>query len=56
MAGFSCPLLLRFDLWQDTLAVCCKRRMVLCPQAHYDRNCNSWKPNYYCKRKPDWSA
>ena len=42
-----------FDLWQGTLAVCCKRRMVLSPKAHYDRRCNSWAPNDYCKRKPD---
>ena len=45
-----------FDLWQGTLAVCCKRRMVLSPKAHYDRKCNNWAPNDYCKRKPDWSA
>ena len=36
--------------------VCCKRRMVLSPKAHYDRKCNSWKPNDDCKRKPDWIA
>ena len=45
-----------FDLWQGTLAVCCKRRMVLSPKAHYDRRCNSWAPNAYCKQRPDWSA
>ena len=27
----------RLILWQGTLAVCCKRRMVLSPKAHYDR-------------------
>ena len=36
--------------------VCCKRRKVLSPKAHYDRKCNSWKPNDDCKRKPDWIA
>ena len=41
-----------FDLWQGTLADCCKRRIVLSPRAHYDRCCNSWKPNGYCKAKP----
>ena len=47
-----------FDLWQGTLAVCCKRRMVLSPKAHYSRKCNSWKPNAYCKAKPHpgWHA
>ena len=30
--------------------------MVLSPKAHYDRKCNSWKPNDDCKRKPDWIA
>ena len=30
--------------------------MVLSPKAHYNRKCNSWKPNAYCKAKPDWSA
>ena len=45
-----------FDLWQGTLAVCGKRRMVLSPKAHYDRKCNSWAPNAYCKVKPDWMA
>ena len=46
----------KFDLWQGTLAVCCKRRMVLSPKAHYNRRCNNWAPNAYCKAKPDWSA
>ena len=45
-----------FDLWQGTLAVCCKRRMVLSPKAHYDRPCNSWKQNTSYKAKPDWMA
>ena len=45
-----------FDLWQGSLAVCCKRRMVLSPKAHNDLKCNSWKPNDYCKAKADWSA
>ena len=45
-----------FDLWQGTLAVCCKRGMVLAAKAHCDRKCNSWKPNAYCKAKPDWMA
>ena len=30
--------------------------MVLSPKAHYNRRCNSWEPNTYCKTKPDWSA
>ena len=45
-----------FELWQGTLAVCQARKMVLTPKAHYDRRCNSWAPNSYCKSKPDWSA
>ena len=45
-----------FDLWQGTLAVCCKRRIVLSPKAHYNRKCNSWKPNGDYKHKPDWMA
>ena len=45
-----------FDLWQGSLAVCCKRRMVLSPKAHNDLKCNSWKPNDYCKAKADRSA
>ena len=54
--GERCLYCSSFDLWQGTLAVCCKRRTVLSPRAHYDRKCNSWKPNDYCKLKPDWSA
>ena len=46
----------QFDLWQGSLAVCNARRMVLSPKAHYNRRCNSWEPNTYCKTKPDWSA
>ena len=45
-----------FDLWQGTLGVCTKRRMVLTAKAHYDRKCNSWKPNDYAQKRPDWSA
>ena len=30
--------------------------MALSPKAHYDRKCNSWMPNAYCKAKPDWMA
>ena len=45
-----------FELWEGTLAVCQARKMVLTPKAHYDRRCNSWAPNSYCKSKPDWSA
>ena len=46
----------KFDLWEGTLAVCNARKMVLSPQAHYNRYCNSWPPNNYCREKPDWSA
>lgn len=46
----------KFDLWEGTLAVCNARKMVLSPKAHYDRRCNSWLPNDYCRKKPDWSA
>ena len=46
----------QFDLWQGSLAVCNARRMVLSPKAHYNRRCNSWEPNTYCKTKPDWSS
>ena len=46
----------KFDLWEGTLAVCSARKMVLSPQAHYNRRCNSWLPNDYCRRKPDRSA
>ena len=45
-----------FDLWQGTLGVCTKRRMVLTAKAHYDRRCSHWAPNDYCKAKPDWMA
>ena len=46
----------KFDLWQGTLGVCTKRRMVLVAGAHYDKRCGHWAPNAYCKAKPDWSA
>ena len=29
--------------------------MVLSPKAHYNRRCNSWEPNAYCKAQSDWS-
>ncbi len=45
-----------FELWQGTLASCQTRKMVLAPKAHYNRRCNSWAPNAYCKARPDWSA
>ena len=45
----------KFDLWQGSLAVCNARRMVLSPKAHYNRRCNSWEPNAYCKAQSDWS-
>ena len=43
-------------LWGGSLAACDRRKKVLCPGAHYDRRCNSWEANAYCKAKPDWSA
>ena len=51
-----CPYCSSFDLWQGTLGVCTKRRMVLTAKAHYDRRCSHWAPNDYCKAKPDWMA
>ena len=47
----DCP-----NSWHCTLAICCKHRMTLKSRAHYNRRCNSWKPNAYCKAKPDWMA
>ena len=45
-----------FVLWGGSLATCDRRKKVLCPGAHYDRRCNSWEANAYCKAKPDWMA
>ena len=45
-----------FVLWGGSLAACDRRKKVLCPCAHYDRRCNSWEANAYCKAKPDWMA
>ena len=50
------PLLLGIRLVGWVAGSLRPQEKVLCPCAHYDRRCNSWEANAYCKAKPDWMA